>query len=127
MVAPVAAYAAILAWRGYGASDGTAQPQKEATPCLWPWMKRLFADGAYDRRTLLDKAAFLDFVVEVVRRTDTDPGFKVIPRRWVVERSIGWLTRYRRLVRDYEQRLDVSEAMIFLAMGNLLLRRITHP
>jgi putative transposase len=66
-------------------------------------------------------------VVEAVRRTDTDPGFKVIPRRWVVERSIGWLTRYRRLIRDYEQRLDVSEAMIFLAMENLLLRRITHP
>src|SRR5476649_275517 len=65
---------------------------------------------------ILDKAAFLDFVVEVVRRTDTDPGFKVIPRRWVVERSIGWLTRYRRLVRDYEERLDVSEAMIFMAM-----------
>jgi putative transposase len=83
-------------------------------------------------RCLLDEqkdesTGFLHFVVEVVRRTDTDPGFKVIPRRWVVERSIGWLTRYRRLVRDYEQRLDVSEAMIFLAMGNLLLRRITHP
>ena len=104
-----------------------AQPILDAIRKRWPWMKRLFADGAYDRRTLLDKAAFLDFVVEVVRRTDTDPGFKVIPRRWVVERSIGWLTRYRRLVRDYEQRLDVSEAMIFLAMGNLLLRRITHP
>jgi putative transposase len=104
-----------------------AQPILDASRKRWPWMKRLFADGAYDRRTLLDKAAFLDFVVEVVRRTDTDPGFKVIPRRWVVERSIGWLTRYRRLVRDYEQRLDVSEAMIFLAMGNLLLRRITHP
>lgn len=83
--------------------------------------------AAYDRRKLLDKAAFLDFVVEVVRRSDTDPGFKVIPRRWVVERSIGWLTRYRRLVRDYERRLDVSEAMIFLAMGNLLVRRISHP
>jgi putative transposase len=92
----------------------------------WPWMKHFFADGAYDRRTLLGKAAFLDFVVEVVRRTDTDPGFKVVPRRWVVERSFGWLTRYRRLVRDYEERLDVSEAMIFMAMGNLLLRRITH-
>ena len=104
-----------------------AQPILDAIRKRWPWMKRLFADGAYDRRTLLDKAAFLDFVVEVVRRTDTDPGFKVIPRRWVVERSIGWLTQYRRLVRDYEQRLDVSEAMIFLAMGNLLLRRITHP
>src|SRR6266478_1190635 len=103
-----------------------AQPILDAIRKRWPWMKHFFADGAYDRRTLLDKAAFLDFVVEVVRRTDADPGFKVIPRRWVVERSIGWLTRYRRLVRDYEERLDVSEAMIFLAMGNLLLRRITH-
>ena len=90
-------------------------------------LKHFFADGAYDRRTLLDKAAFLDFVVEVVRRTDTDPRFKVILRRLVVERSFGWLTRYRRLVRDYEGRLDVSEAMIFMAMRNLLLRRITHP
>ena len=90
-------------------------------------MKHFFADGAYDRRKLLDKAAFLDFVVEVVRRSDTGPGFKVIPRRWVVERSIGWLTRYRRLVRDYERRIDVSEAMIFLAMGSLLVRRISHP
>jgi transposase len=82
---------------------------------------------SYDRRKLLDKAAFLDFVVEVVRRSDTNPGFKVIPRRRVVERSIGWLTRYRRLVRDYERRLDVSEAMIFLAMNNMLVRRISHP
>ena len=65
-------------------------------------------------------------MIEVVRRTDTDPGFKVIHRRWVVERSIGWLTRYRRLVRDYEARLDVSEAMIYAAMGSLLVRRLTH-
>lgn len=78
-------------------------------------------------RKLLDKAAFLDFVGEAVSRTDTDPGLKVIPRRWVVERSIGWLTRCRRLVRDYERRLDVSNAMIFLATANLLVRRIRHP
>jgi len=90
-------------------------------------VKHLFADGAYDRRRLLDQAAFLDFVVEVVRRTDSEPGFKVIPRRRVVERSFGWITRYRRLVRDYEARLDASEAMIFAAMGSLLVRRITHP
>jgi putative transposase len=90
-------------------------------------LKHFFADGAYDRRTLLDKAAVLDFVVEVVRRTGTDPRLKVIPRRWVVERSFGWLTRYRRLVRDCEERLNVCEAMIFMAMGNLLLRRIAHP
>ena len=92
----------------------------------WPWLKHLFADGAYDRTQLVDKAAFLDFVIEVVRRIDNEPGFKVLPRRWVVERTFGWMTRWRRLVRDYEQRLDVSEAMIHVAMGSLLLRRITH-
>lgn len=92
----------------------------------WPWVKHLFADGAYDRGKLMDKARFLDFVVEVVRRTDHEPGFKVLPRRWVVERTFGWMTRWRRLVRDYEKRIDVSEAMIHLAMGSLLLRRISH-
>jgi len=92
----------------------------------WPWIKHLFADGAYDRTQLMDKAAFLDFVIEVVRRIDNEPGFKVLPRRWVVERTFGWMVRWRRLVRDYEQRLDVSEAMIHVAMGSLLLRRISH-
>ena len=98
----------------------------EAIRKRWPWVKHLFADGAYDRRKLLDKAAFLDFTIAVVKRIDGEPGFKVLPRRWVVERSFGWLTRHRRLVRDYEQRLDVSEAMIYAAMGSLLIRRITH-
>ena len=69
----------------------------------------------------------LDFVVEIVRRIHQEPGFTVLPRRWVVERTFGWLVRWRRLVRDYEQRLDVSEAMIHVAMGSLLLRRISHP
>jgi len=92
----------------------------------WPWIKHLFADGAYDRTQLMDKAAFLDFVIEVVRRIDNEPGFKVLPRRWVVERTFGWMVRWRRLVRDYEQRLDVSEAMIHVAMGSLMLRRISH-
>jgi putative transposase len=55
-----------------------------------------------------------------------NPGIKVLPRRWVVERTFAWFTRWRRLVRDYEQRLDVSEAMIHVAMGSLLLRRISH-
>jgi putative transposase len=91
----------------------------------WPWIKHLFADGAYDRRQLLDTAAFLEFVVEIVRRSDKE--FKILPKRWVVERTFGWLTRYRRLVRDYEARLDVSEAMIDAGMGSLLVRRLTHP
>ena len=92
----------------------------------WPWLKHLFADGAYDRTRLMDKAAFLDFVIEIVRRIEVNREFKVLPRRWVVERTFGWLVRWRRLVRDYEQRLDVSEAMIHVAMGSLLLRRISH-
>ncbi len=92
----------------------------------WPWLKHLFADGAYDRTALMDKAAFLDFVIEVVRRIEGQQGFEVLPRRWVVERTFGWMIRWRRLVRDYEQRIDVSEAMIHVAMGSLLLRRISH-
>jgi transposase len=103
-----------------------AQVILDAIRKRWPWLKHLFADGAYDRGKLLDKAAFLDFVIEIVRRTDSEPGFKVLPRRWVVERTFGWMTRWRRLVRDYEERLDVSEAMIHVAMGSLLLRRIAH-
>lgn len=92
----------------------------------WPWLKHLFADGGYDRTQLMDKAAFLDFVVEIVRKMENQKGFEVLSRRWVVERTFAWMTRWRRLVRDYEQRIDVSEAMIHVAMGSLLLRRISH-
>lgn len=103
-----------------------AQTILDAIRKRWPWLKHLFADGAYDRVQLMDKAAFLDFVIEVVRRMEGQQGFEVLPRRWVVERTFGWMIRWRRLVRDYEQRLDVSEAMIHVAMGSLLLRRISH-
>jgi transposase len=92
----------------------------------WPWLKHLFAYSAYDRGKLMDKAAFLDFVIEIVRKMEGQQGFEVLPRRWVVERTFGWMMRWRRLVRDYEQRIDVSEAMIQVAMGSLLLRRISH-
>lgn len=108
-------------------SDSTgAQMILDAIRKRWPWLKHLFADGAYDRGKLMDKAQFLDFVIEVVRRIDNEPGFKVLPRRWVVERTFGWMVRWRRLVCDYEQRLDVSEAMIHVALGSLLLRKISH-
>ena len=56
---------------------------------LWPWVKHLFGDAAYDRRKLLDKASFLDFTVEVVRRLQGQQGFTVQPRRWVVERTFA--------------------------------------
>jgi len=104
-----------------------AQRILEAIRKRWPWVRHLFADGAYDRLKLMDKAAYLEFVIEVIRRTDKQAGFKVLPRRWVVERTFGWMTRWRRLVRDYEKRIDVSAAMIFVAMGGILIRRNAHP
>ena len=103
-----------------------AQMILDAIRQRWPWLKHFFADGAYDRGQLMDKAAFLGFVIEVVRRLTDPPGFTVLPRRWVVERTLGWMIRWRRLVRDYEQRIDVSEAMIHVALGGLLLRRVSH-
>jgi hypothetical protein len=65
----------------------------------------------------MDKAAYLDFIVEIVRRSDDQQGLEVLPRRWVVERPFRWMMRWRRLVRDYERRIDVSHAMILVARG----------
>lgn len=83
----------------------------------------LFPDGAYDRLQLMDKTAYLKFVLEIIRRRDGAKGFEVQLRRWVMERTFDGMTRWRRLVRGYERRIDVSKAMIFVALsGNLLLR-----
>ena len=50
------------------------------------------------------------FTIQIIKRSDAAVGFEVIPRRWVVERTFAWMTRWRRLVRDYEERIDCSEA-----------------
>ena len=70
----------------------------------------------------MDKASYLDVVAEIIRRLDNQKGFEILPRRWVVERTFGWMIRWRRLVRHYEQHIDVSQAMIMVAMGGLMLR-----
>jgi Transposase DDE domain len=54
------------------------------------------------------------------------PAFTVLPRRWVVERTIAWISRYRRLSKDYEYLPESSEAMIYLAMTRLMLRRLVR-
>ncbi len=56
-----------------------------------------------------DKAAYLDFGVETIRRRDGQKGFEALPRRWVVGRTFGRMTRWRRLVRGYERRIDVVQ------------------
>jgi transposase len=66
----------------------------------------------------------VSIVVQIVKRSDDAKGFQVLPRRWVVERTFGWLIRSRRLSRDYERRTDNSEAMIKIAMIRLMATRL---
>lgn len=84
----------------------------------------VWADGGY-------QGSFIDWVnqqcgwlLEIVKRTDRSKGFQVLPRRWVVERTFGWLGRYRRLSKDYEELTDTSEAMILAAMTHIMIRRL---
>ncbi len=64
--------------------------------------------------------------LEIVKRSDDIKGFKVLPRRWVVERTFGWLGRQRRLSKDYELRPQTSETMIYVTMIGLMLRRLAR-
>jgi putative transposase len=93
----------------------------------WKSVRLIWADGAY-AGTLLDWVRSLRqrnrVELEIVKRSDDVKGFKVLPRRWVVERTFGWLGRQRRLSKDYEYRTDTSEAMIHVAMIGLMLRRL---
>ena len=61
-----------------------------------------------------------------MKRSDDVKGFKVLPRRWVVERTFGWLGRQRRLSKDYEYLTDTSETMIYVSMIGLMLRRLAN-
>jgi transposase len=88
----------------------------------------VWADGGYanslDSTMLTWARAQLGLVLEIVKRSDDVKGFKVLPRRWVVERTFGWLVRNRRLARDYERLTANSEAMIKIAMIRLMTRRL---
>jgi transposase len=66
----------------------------------------------------------ISVVLQIIRRNDDVKGFQVLPRRWVVERTFGWLIRNRRLSRDYERRTGNSEAMIKIAMIRLMAIRL---
>ncbi|MET9638186.1 IS5 family transposase [Streptomyces virginiae] len=88
-----------------------------------PTIRKGWADRGY-REYLVDHAARLGIDLEVVRRTPGSRGFTVMPRRWVVERTLGWLMHHRRLARDYEARPTRSTAMIYIAMIALMTRRL---
>ena len=94
---------------------------------LYPWLKTIFADSAYDRLVALLACFLLRLALIIIRRPAGSQGFVLVPRRWVVERTFGWLGRWRRLARDYEELPEVEEAMVKLAMIRLMLHRLAHP
>ncbi len=91
----------------------------------FPRLRVLFADAAYaGERPAVWAAALGGWVLSIVRKPAGQTGFVVHPKRWVVERTFAWLGRYRRLSTDDETYTENSEAMIKLAMINLMLHRL---
>ncbi len=84
----------------------------------------VWADGGYAGRLVDWAAGVLRLTVTVVKRSDDTRGFVVLPRRWVVERTFGWLMRHRRLVRDYERRPEHHEAMVLWATVMIMTRQL---
>jgi transposase len=91
----------------------------------FPWLRHLFADGAYAGDKLKTALTRLGhWTIEIVKRSDDAPGFHLLPRRWVVERTLAWLGRNRRLAKDFEASIASAEAWIMIASVRLLMRRL---
>lgn len=84
----------------------------------------VWADGGYAGRLVEWVKQVLTLTVEIVKRSDDVKGFKVLPRRWVVERTFAWLFTSRRLVHDYERKPESHEAMVYVSMILLMARRL---
>jgi len=90
----------------------------------WPRMQMLWADGGYSGTLIGLVFALFRWSLVIIKRTDKEGGFKLLPKRWVVERTFGWLSNYRRLNRHHEFHDATGEAMIHLAMIHLMVRRL---
>jgi transposase len=96
---------------------------------LHPFLTKLFADGGYQgpqfRDGLASAAPCIE--VEIVKRSDCAKGFDVLPKRWIVERTIAWLNRCRRLAKDWECFNRKGLAFLRLASIRFMLRRLCNP
>ena len=96
---------------------------------LYPFLKKLFADGGYQGEQF--QAALAEILprlkTEIVKRSDCAKGFEVLPRRWIVERTIAWLNRCRRLAKDWENLNRKALAFLRLASIRLMLRKLCNP
>lgn len=93
----------------------------QASRPLFPFIERVFADGAYNHERV---TAATHIVVEIVRKPPNQVGFVVLPRRWVVERTFAWINYNRRLAKDFEATVASARAFLYTASVMLLIRPI---
>ena len=105
--------------------DGAANLIRK-TRHLFPWIAKIFADGGYAGAKLKAALAGQPVELEIVKRTDNEGGFKVVRRRWVIERTLSWLRRNRRLMAHYEAFVLIAEGFAKLAMICVMLKRLTR-
>src|SRR5271166_1202414 len=99
----------------------------EAIRLLFPWLRHLFADSAYAGPKLEAALAKLGkWTIQIVKRPQNAVGFELLPRRWVVERTLAWLNRNRRLAKDFDASIASAKAWLFLASVQLLIRRVAR-
>ncbi len=87
-------------------------------------MELIWADAGYSGQLIGWVRLTCGWILEIVKRSDDVKGFKVLPHRWIVERTFGWLGRYRRLSKDYEGLTESSQALIYAAMIHIMVRRM---
>ncbi len=106
--------------------DGAVPLLASIRGCL-RWLRHVFADGAYAGAKLeAALSVFGRWTIEIVRRSDAAKGFERLPRRWVVECTLAWLNRNRRLAKDFEASIASATAWLLLASVKLLMRRLAR-
>ncbi len=106
--------------------DGAALVLDERTRAMWPFIVKIFADAGYQGpRAALAAANSGSWIIEIVKRTEIHQ-FVVLPMRWIVERTLAWISINRRMMRDFERYARTVAAFVRLAMIKLMLRRLTR-
>jgi transposase len=107
--------------------DGARLVLDRRTRRLFPFIERIFADGGYQgpqAATAIVKTG--TWKLEIVKRSERQR-FVVLPKRWIVERTLAWISHNRRLARDFERYARSATAFVRLAMIRIMLRRLTRP
>jgi transposase len=107
--------------------DGARLVLDRRTRRLFPFIERIFADAGYQgAKTAKAAARTGTWRIEIVKRNELHR-FVVLPKRWIVERTLAWISRCRRLAKDFERHARKAVAFVRLAMIRLMLRRVTAP